>query len=80
MHESASPEKAHVRIETPQGEFVSRHEFDSNQEAADLLTSLQGKPYNVTYKPIGMDTTGVFLNGKSAEENDTVLNIVLDNF
>src|SRR6185369_9271913 len=70
MGESLADNKAHVLVETPEGKFVNRYEFDTNQEAADLLTSLQGKPFNVTYKPIGMNTTGMFFNGNSQAEKD----------
>jgi hypothetical protein len=83
MQEGLPITKAHVLIETPTGEFVARHEFDTNQEAADLLTSLMGRPYNVTYKAIGMKTDRCFMvpvEQKNGVENETILDIVLDNF
>ena len=71
--------KAVVLVEDLAGNRLGYHEFNTNQEAADLLVTYDGKPVNITYKPIGA-VCDAFLNEVktfSADE-DLFRDIMLD--
>ena len=44
---------ANVDVLNFDGTLISHHEFATNQEAAELMTSYMGKPVDINYEPIG---------------------------
>lgn len=72
--------KAVVLVEQVDGTFIDLHEFDTNQEAADLMFTYFRKPVNITYKPIGASRECFGMEShESSVDNSLLLDILLDN-
>lgn len=48
-----SNSKAIVDVLDFDGTLVRHHEFDTNQEAANLMVTYMGKRFDINYQPIG---------------------------
>ena len=68
-------------LEQVDGTFIGYHEFNTNQEAADLMFTYFRKPVNITYKPIGAsrECFGVESHEGDSVANSLLLDILLDN-
>jgi hypothetical protein len=60
------------------GTLIERHEFDTNQKAADLMFRYMGQPVDINYRPIGCRPMCMACTPKQQEDSEILLDVVLD--
>lgn len=71
--------KAVVLVTDVQGNRLEYREYDTNQQAADLMLTYDRKAVDITYKPIGARRDCFRMESGEAEEKSLLLDILLDN-
>ena len=73
-------DKAIVDVLNFDGTLVSHHEFDTNQEAADMMVPYitEHRQFDINYIPIGCRPMCSSCDPSSHEKDEDVLKVLLD--